>query len=140
MIQFNPAVAHLATEADEYKGYYIPKGTVIFGNSWSVHPTFSEILDLTCYRSILHDPEVYKDPFVYNPDRFLKDGKIDPSVRDPTMTFGYGRRICPGRFLAENSLFIFICHIMTVYDIRPGLGDDGKELDIKPEMTNGLLS
>ena len=38
MIQFNPAVAHLATEADEYKGYYIPKGTVIFGNSWSVHP------------------------------------------------------------------------------------------------------
>jgi len=29
---------------------------------------------------------------------------------------------------------------MTVYDIRPGVGDDGKELEIKPEMTNGLLS
>ena len=101
---------------------------------------FSEILDPTCYRSILHDPEVYKDPFVYNPDRFLKDGRIDPSVQNPTTTFGYGRRICPGRFLAENSLFIFICHIMTVYDIRPGVGDDGKELEIKPEMTNGLLS
>ena len=130
-----------------------------FGNrgrwiQWVLHPQrdcylweflvgpshFSEVLDPTCYRSILHDPEIYKDPFVYNPDRFLKDGKIDPSVRDPTVAFGYGRRVCPGRFLAENSLFIFICHIMAVCDIRPSLGDDGKELDIKPEMTNGLIS
>ncbi|KAL9712316.1 hypothetical protein Ac2012v2_003552 [Leucoagaricus gongylophorus] len=119
------AVAHMATEADEYNGYYIPKGTTIFGNSWS----------------ILHDTEAYKDPFVYNPDRFLKDGKDDPAVRDPTaVAFGYGRRICPGRFFAQNSLFIFICHILTVYDIRPALDDDGKELEIKPEMTNGLLS
>ena len=78
---------------------------------------------------------------MYNPDRFLKDGKNDPAVRDPTaVAFGYGRRICPGRFFAQNSLFIFICHILTVYDIRPALDDDGKELEIKPEMTNGLLS
>jgi len=92
-------------------------------------------------RSILHDPETYKDPLAYNPDRFLKDGEIDPTVRDPTVAaFGFGRRICLGRFLAENSLFIFICHILTVYDIRPGLDDDGRELDIMPEMTSGLLS
>ena len=54
--------------------------------------------------------------------------------------FGYGRRVCPGRFFAENSLFILICHILTVYDIQPGLGDDGEELEIKPEMTDGLVS
>jgi len=93
------------------------------------------------WRSILHDPETYKDPFVYNPDRFLKDGEIDPTVRDPKVaTFGYGRRICPGRFLAENSLFILLCHILIVYDIWPALGDDGKEIEIKPEMTDGLIS
>jgi len=28
------AVPHMATEADEYNGYYIPKGTIIIGNSW----------------------------------------------------------------------------------------------------------
>ncbi|KAF5353955.1 hypothetical protein D9756_007034 [Leucocoprinus leucothites] len=119
------ALAHMASEADEYNGYYIPKGTIIFGNSWS----------------ILHDPEVYKDPLTYNPDRFLKDGKIDPTVRNPTVaSFGFGRRICPGRFLAENSMFILISHILSVYDIRPSLDKDGKEIPIKPEMTNGMLS
>ncbi|KAF5354016.1 hypothetical protein D9756_007051 [Leucocoprinus leucothites] len=104
------AVAHMVSEADEYNGYYIPK-------------------------------EAYKDPLAYNPERFLKDGKIDRTVRDPTVaSFGFGRRICPGRFLAEDSMFILISHILSVYDIRPGLDKDGKEIPIKPEMTNGLLS
>jgi len=132
----------MVTEADEYNGYHIPKGTIVIGNSWLVHCCLSvwSSTQVSC-RSILHDPETYKDPLAYNPDRFLKDGEIDPTVRDPTVAaFGFGRRICPGRFLAENSLFIFICHILTVYDIRPGLDDDGRELDIMPEMTSGLLS
>lgn len=91
-------------------------------------------------RSITHDPKAYKEPFLYNPKRFLKNGEIDPTVRDPGVAaFGYGRRICPARFFAQNSLFILISHILTVYNIRPGLGDDGKELEIKPRMTNGLL-
>ena len=28
------AVAHMASEDDEYRGYYIPKGAVVLGNSW----------------------------------------------------------------------------------------------------------
>jgi len=93
------------------------------------------------FRSILHDTKTYKDPLLYNPDRFMKNGKIDPTVWDPMVaTFGYGRRICPGRFFSENFLFILICHLLTVYDIRPGLGDDGEELEIKPEMMDGLVS
>ena len=27
---------HVATSDDEYNGYYIPKGTVVFGNAWLV--------------------------------------------------------------------------------------------------------
>ncbi|KAF5354017.1 hypothetical protein D9756_007058 [Leucocoprinus leucothites] len=116
---------HMASNADEYDGYYIPKGTILIGNAWS----------------ILHDSEIYKDPLAYNPERFLKDGKIDPKVQDPTVaSFGFGRRICPGRYFAENSIFILISHLLAVYDIRPGLDKDGKEIPIKPEMTNGILS
>lgn len=33
-VNFLIAAAHMATEADEYKGYYIPKGTLVIGNSW----------------------------------------------------------------------------------------------------------
>ena len=30
------AMPHMATNDDEYNGYYIPKGTVVFGNTWPV--------------------------------------------------------------------------------------------------------
>lgn len=45
-------------------------------------------------RGICHDEKVYPDPETFNPDRFLnKDGKIDPSVKDPEVRiFGSGRR------------------------------------------------
>ena len=32
---------HMATNDDEYNGYYIPKGTVVIGNSWSVVNNYS---------------------------------------------------------------------------------------------------
>ena len=30
------AIPHMATNDDEYDGYYIPKGTLVIGNAWSV--------------------------------------------------------------------------------------------------------
>lgn len=44
-------------------------------------------------RAILHDEAVYPDPFKFNPERFLKDGQLDPSVPDPAAAFGFGRRV-----------------------------------------------
>lgn len=35
----------------------------------------------------------YPDAHTFNPGRFLKDGQIDPSVKDPELQlFGWGRR------------------------------------------------
>ena len=31
---------HMSTIDDEYNGFYIPKGTLIMGNSWSVRPLY----------------------------------------------------------------------------------------------------
>ncbi|KAJ3571117.1 hypothetical protein NP233_g3953 [Leucocoprinus birnbaumii] len=125
IFRLSVGVPHKASEADEYDGYYIPKDTIVIGNSWS----------------ILHDPTIYKDPFNYSPERFLKDGKIDPAVRDPTVAFfGFGRRICPGRFLSQDSMFILISSLLSVFDIKPGLDNEGKEVKINPQMTNGLMS
>ena len=28
----------MSTIDDEYNGFYIPKGTIVFGNAWLVHP------------------------------------------------------------------------------------------------------
>ena len=41
----------------------------------------------------MHDPKVYHEPDRFLPDRFMRDGKLDPSVRDPRdFVFGFGRR------------------------------------------------
>jgi cytochrome P450 len=43
-------------------------------------------------RHFMHDPEVYKDPMTFNPDRLIaQPGK--PAEPDPfDFAFGYGRR------------------------------------------------
>ena len=42
----------------------------------------------------MHDPEVFNDPMVFQPERYLKDGEINPDVRDPdSAVFGFGRRL-----------------------------------------------
>lgn len=42
---------------------------------------------------MLHDEDVYPDPFAFKPDRFLKDGQINKEIRDPgRAAFGFGRR------------------------------------------------
>ena len=37
-------IPHMATNDDEYNGYYIPKGTVVIGNAWSVRTITSPAL------------------------------------------------------------------------------------------------
>lgn len=44
-------------------------------------------------RAMLHDENVYPDPFTFNPDRFMNDGKNKTAERDPAhAAFGFGRR------------------------------------------------
>ncbi|EIN05560.1 cytochrome P450 [Punctularia strigosozonata HHB-11173 SS5] len=120
------AVVHTSVEDDEYRGYHLPKGTLFFGNAWS----------------ILHDPKEYPDPEVFKPERFLKDdGTLNPAVRDPGVAaFGFGRRICPGRWMSDQTLFSVVATVLAVYSIAPPLDMDGKAIKLFPDMTPGMLS
>ena len=41
----------------------------------------------------MHDPDEYEDPDEFRPERFIRDGKLDPNIRDPlAFAFGFGRR------------------------------------------------
>ncbi|KAF9044304.1 cytochrome P450 [Panaeolus papilionaceus] len=121
----NLGLAHMVSEDDEYRGYFIPKGTIVMGNSWA----------------ILHDPEIFDDPEEFIPERFLKDGKLDPSVRDPsTAAFGFGRRICPGRHFSDQNLFIIIASTLAAFDIQAPLDDNGKPITLVPQHTSGFLA
>ncbi|KAM5539491.1 hypothetical protein V8D89_006943 [Ganoderma adspersum] len=133
-------IPHAAVEDDEFDGYFIPAGTVVFANAWQRFSPVLMTLPCTC-RAILHDPEAYPEPARFLPERFLKDGKLNPDVRDPaTVAFGFGRRICPGRHFAEASLFINIARVLHVFAIGPPLDECGEVIRVEPKMKDGILS
>ncbi|KAJ4475728.1 cytochrome P450 [Lentinula aciculospora] len=108
----------LTQEADDvYRNWTIPKGSVVIANSWGV----------------MHDPDVYPDPFEFNPERYTlgttSDGirvwndalSIDQMVNpDPRkFAFGYGRRICPGQLLADDTVFMGVVTLLALFDVGP---------------------
>ncbi|KAI0329985.1 cytochrome P450, partial [Cubamyces sp. BRFM 1775] len=110
------------TEDDEYRGYYIPKGTFIIPNAWA----------------FTRDPRHYPDPEEFRPERYLKDGKMDPEVLDPSdIAFGYGRRACPGREFAEAMLGVMIASILHTFKISPALDERGIPLPLESKMSDG---
>ncbi|RPD62902.1 CyP450 monooxygenase [Lentinus tigrinus ALCF2SS1-6] len=115
---------HCAGEDVEYRGYFIPKGTTFMSNVWAC----------------MHDPEVYANPDRFLPDRFIRDGKLDPEVRDPSdFVFGFGRRICPGRAFAEAQMFDIIAMVLHVFEITPPLDEHGHPIDIEPRVGGTFL-
>ena len=48
-------------------------------------------------------------------------------------------RICPGRHLNDNSLYLIISCLLAVYDIKPPVDDQGNDIELKPEFTNGVI-
>jgi hypothetical protein len=75
------------------------------------------------------------------PERFLKDGQINPDIQDPSVaSFGFGRRVCPGRYLSDNSLFITVASVLSVFDISPALGEDGKPVELQALFDGDFFS
>ncbi|KAF8598008.1 cytochrome P450 [Ceratobasidium sp. AG-I] len=109
-------IPHASIQDDVYKGYRIPKGSIIFGNIWAIS----------------NNPNEYPNPDQFDPDRFL-----GPVVPDAPI-FGFGRRSCPGVHLAEASLFITIATLLAIFDIRPVYDADGTPRSPKGEMIQSL--
>lgn len=72
----------------------------------------------------------------------MLDGELNPNVRDPksTVVFGIGRRVCPGRFMAEDSIWISMATILATLDIKPVVGEDGKPIIPEVEYDQGLVA
>jgi cytochrome P450 len=87
--------------------------------------TFTPAWALTSCRAILHDPAIFPEPDSFKPERFINP---DGSLRDDPVVstiFGIGKRICPGRHLAEAMMFIVIASFLCVFDIKKGMkGND----------------
>ncbi|CAE6536049.1 unnamed protein product, partial [Rhizoctonia solani] len=102
VIRFYPVfplgLEHRASGDIEVRGYRVKKGTIIEGNIWA----------------LMHDPVLYPDPNTFNPDRFLKS---TPDTDPRRFLFGFGRRICSGQHVANNSTLTMCAAFMGVFDI-----------------------
>lgn len=77
---------------------------------------------------------------LFKPERFLATDSHEPAPDPHTFVFGFGRRICPGRILVDNTLYLNIAQSLAVFNIRKDMEDSqGVEHD-KIRFTPGVVS
>ncbi|KAJ5111438.1 hypothetical protein N7532_001973 [Penicillium argentinense] len=116
-------IPHMSVEEDTWEGYRIPKGSLIMPNIWA----------------LTHDSATYENPMLFNPERFLATDGQEPELHPHTIVFGFGRRVCPGRFLADNTLFLSVARSLAVFNISKAK-ENGKTVDVNPEFQPGVIS
>ena len=68
------------------------------------------------------------------------NGELDINAQDPIVAvFGFGRRICPGRYLAVESLWIAVALVLATIDIKQVIDQDGLPIIPDGEGTPGLI-
>ncbi|KAK0610797.1 cytochrome P450 [Immersiella caudata] len=105
-------------------GEYIPKGVVI---------------EVPAH-AIARDPEVFVNPDEFDGLRFYnirqearEKGEAEAaaqnqfvSVSQSSLTFGYGRHACPGRFLAANEIKMIVATAVMMFDMKLEDGAEGR--------------
>ncbi|KAJ3550664.1 hypothetical protein NM688_g5022 [Phlebia brevispora] len=92
--------AHRAMKDILWNGYVIPKGTAIIGNHWGIR----------------QDPDAYPEPLKFKHERWLNE---NGNLRDDMSycNFGFGRRVCVGQHVANNSLYINTALLLWAFNI-----------------------
>ena len=99
----------ISAEDTSLSGVFIPKDTMIGANVINAH------FDSKAWGDSTH---------AFDPYRFLKieeeQGKRIqlPTSTINTMTFGYGRHACPGRFFAAQEMKLLMAYFLFYYDLK----------------------
>ncbi|KAH9891042.1 cytochrome P450 [Cubamyces lactineus] len=117
------AVTRTPSQDDVREGRLIEKDTIVIINFWAM----------------LHDETLYPDPLAFKPERWLsKDEKTrDGNVFPLEVVFGFGRRICPGRHLAQQLVFTAMARILAVFRITHARDLDGKTIIPRGDYSEG---
>jgi cytochrome P450 len=122
------AAPHQSMEDDWYEGMFIPKGTTCIPNVWYMN----------------RDPEIYGENAAhFDPARHL--GNNAPGMSDARadghFSYGFGRRLCVGRHLANNTLFINIAIVLWAAKIERKKDESGEflPLDVDGCVDHGIV-
>ncbi|CAH0004437.1 unnamed protein product [Clonostachys byssicola] len=114
-------VPHASDEDQIYNGYLIPKGAILLA---SIH-------------GMAHDPETYHDPDRFLPERYDKPYN-EPDPKE--VVFGFGRRICPGRYFADSMVYLAAAQTLAAFDIVKATDEQGQEIDPTVKVLPGVIS
>ncbi|KAJ7488937.1 cytochrome P450 [Mycena latifolia] len=116
-------VPHALMKDDVYEGMFIPKGSTVFAN----------------IRAMSLDERTYSTPKQFFPERFLPEprGRGEPHFAS---VYGFGRRICSGQHLADQSLWIAIVSILASCTISTAFDENGCEIVPEASMSDGVSS
>ncbi|OIW32645.1 putative cytochrome P450 oxidoreductase [Coniochaeta ligniaria NRRL 30616] len=117
-------VPHASIAEDTYKGYRIPAGSVVYANAWAMS----------------RDERYYSSPDNFAPERYVpvsEGGKGEPLPDGP---FGFGRRVCPGQYLALSGVYIIMATLLATMDLKCPVDEQGNEIKPTVKWSNGLSS
>ncbi|KAI8877037.1 cytochrome P450, partial [Backusella circina FSU 941] len=111
--------------------YTIPKGTIV----------------ITTMKAIHENPDIYEDPEKFIPERFLNNTKLMHAAANGRVSdrdhfnFEWGRRICPGIYLAEVEIFHTFINLFSKCTIEPVIDHHNKPIypDIEDEQNLGII-
>ncbi|ESK85919.1 cytochrome p450 [Moniliophthora roreri MCA 2997] len=115
----SPIVPHATLADEEYRGFVLPKGTTILVNTYGIY----------------HNPQHFDNPGTFNPERYLshefgvKEG-VDASFFRDDLVFGYGRRACPGIYIARDSLNLNTMNLIWAFNFAPPKDATGNEIPV----------
>ncbi|KAJ3488147.1 hypothetical protein NLI96_g3052 [Meripilus lineatus] len=118
-------IPHTVNKVDIYNGFTLPEGSMVMANIWSMS----------------RNEDVYPEPEVFRPERFLDLTKTELDNIDPKdFTFGFGRRVCPGRWIAEDVVFLLTSRLISTMNIGKSKDVDGREITPVYGFTSGFSS
>ncbi|KAI0751692.1 cytochrome P450 [Daedaleopsis nitida] len=115
---------HALTTDDTYNGFFLPKGATVYANIYAM----------------MQDPTMFPEPEEFRPERFLNTD--DPKLQNFTIHFGFGRRLCPGLHIANQSIFIVVVRMLWAFNVQPAVDPaSGKPIiPDKDDFTSGLIT
>ncbi|KAE9394679.1 cytochrome P450 [Gymnopus androsaceus JB14] len=111
-----------AMQTDCYNGYCIPEGTTVYPNLWAMS----------------RDETLYHEPHQFIPERFLDSSGPFTGIND-ILLFGFGRRVCAGRYLADASVWMAVVSILTTLRLEKAKDVEGNEVHVEWNYTDGLI-
>ncbi|KAI1456664.1 cytochrome P450 [Annulohypoxylon moriforme] len=124
-------VAHEMEADDEFRGYFLEKGTRILPLDWA----------------FLRNPDKYPDPENFRPERWLEPSW--PTYQEPLTTyptvkgmtsFGWGQRQCLGMTLTQDELLVACGALSWAFNLKHKKDPiTGKDIPVPTDKSNSLL-